>query len=88
MTPPPPLGADASLTREMKLGDLVLAAVHADDLVELERLLVKGKEAGTKRMHAMRGLRYLAKRKREKDRQLLKFHDQHPSSGKKKKPRR
>ena len=29
-----------------------------------------------------------SKRKREKDRQLLKFHDQHPSSGKKKKPRR
>ena len=25
---------------------------------------------------------------REKDRQLLKFHDQHPMSGKKKKPRR
>ena len=29
-----------------------------------------------------------SKRKREKDRQLLKFHDQHPMSGKKKKPRR
>mgnify|MGYP001166445840 FL=1 len=29
-----------------------------------------------------------SKRKREKDRQLLKFHDQHPMSGKKKKPLR
>ena len=34
------------------------------------------------------GVSEASKRKREKDRQLLKFHDQHPASGKKKKPRR
>ena len=56
------------------------------NLQKLERLKTyldaerrKGSEAGVSEA---------SKRKREKDRQLLKFHDQHPMSGKTKKPRR
>ena len=41
-----------------------------------------------RRKRSEAGVSEASKRKREKDRQLLKFHDQHPMSGKKKKPRR
>ena len=56
------------------------------NLQKLERLKTY-LEAERKR-HAEASVSEATKRKREKDRQLLKFHDQHPASGKKKKPRR
>ena len=56
------------------------------NLQKLERLKTYLDAERRKRSEA--GVSEASKRKREKDRQLLKFHDQHPSSGKKKKPRR
>ena len=56
------------------------------NLQKLERLKTVLDAERRKRSEA--GVSEASKRKREKDRQLLKFHDQHPSSGKKKKPRR
>ena len=56
------------------------------NLQKLERLKTYLDAERRKRSEA--GVSEASKRKREKDRQLLKFHDQHPASGKKKKPRR
>ena len=56
------------------------------NLQKLERLKTFLDAERRKRSEA--GVSEASKRKREKDRQLLKFHDQHPMSGKKKKPRR
>ena len=57
-----------------------------DDARAAKRLLQALDAERRKRSEA--GVSEASKRKREKDRQLLKFHDQHPASGKKKKPRR
>ena len=67
--------------------DVVNETMNApSNLQKLERLKTYLDAERRKRSEA--GVSEASKRKREKDRQLLKFHDQHPSSGKKKKPRR
>ena len=67
--------------------DVVNETMNApSNLQKLERLKTFLDAERRKRSEA--GVSEASKRKREKDRQLLKFHDQHPASGKKKKPRR
>ena len=67
--------------------DVVNETMNApSNLQKLERLKTYLEAERRKRSEA--GVSEASKRKREKDRQLLKFHDQHPMSGKKKKPRR
>ena len=67
--------------------DVVNETMNApSNLQKLERLKTYLDAERRKRSEA--GVSEASKRKREKDRQLLKFHDQHPTSGKKKKPRR
>ena len=67
--------------------DVVNETMNApSNLQKLERLKTWLDAERNKRREA--GVSEASKRKREKDRQLLKFHDQHPTSGKKKKPRR
>ena len=67
--------------------DVVNETLNApSNLQKLERLKTYLDAERRKRSEA--GVSEASKRKREKDRQLLKFHDQHPTSGKKKKPRR
>ena len=67
--------------------DVVNETMNApSNLQKLERLKTFLDAERRKRSEA--GVSEASKRKREKDRQLLKFHDQHPMSGKKKKPRR
>ena len=67
--------------------DVVNETMNApSNLQKLERLKTYLDAERRKRSEA--GVSEASKRKREKDRQLLKFHDQHPMSGKKKKPRR
>ena len=67
--------------------DVVNETLNApSNLQKLERLKTVLDAERRKRSEA--GVSEASKRKREKDRQLLKFHDQHPASGKKKKPRR
>ena len=67
--------------------DVVNETMNApSNLQKLERLKTFLDAERRKRSEA--SVSEATKRKREKDRQLLKFHDQHPASGKKKKPRR
>ena len=67
--------------------DVVNETLNApSNLQKLERLKTFLDAERRKRSEA--SVSEATKRKREKDRQLLKFHDQHPASGKKKKPRR
>ena len=67
--------------------DVVNETLNApSNLQKLERL--KTVLDAERRKLSEAGESEASKRKREKDRQLLKFHDQHPMSGKKKKPLR
>ena len=58
-------GVNMDVEAVVKMGDLVLEAMRKDDLVELERLLNLVQERKLQHVHATRGLRYLARRKKE-----------------------
>ena len=80
-------GADDGRQIDWLVLDVVNETMNApSNLQKLERLKTYLDAERRKRSEA--GVSEASKRKREKDRQLLKFHDQHPASGKKKKPRR
>ena len=57
--------ADLNLEPVEQVGDLVLQAIAADDLVELKRLLDMAKEKNLSRVHGAKGLKYLTRRTME-----------------------
>ena len=80
-------GADDGRQIDWLVLDVVNETLNApSNLQKLERL--KTVLDAERRKLSEAGESEASKRKREKDRQLLKFHDQHPMSGKKKKPLR